>query len=222
MSLLDNLKKAEAEIVKLRESIHSNESEKGKKKSVLKLNSLEFEQETSIMDYLEQNNKPYQVIVQENFDLLINDKIEFVVMSEQSGFFSSHAVEMKGKVHDNGYFYGNTSQTDATIFRITNNFYPLCYKGVINYLGESELHVVKKKFKLFGSRVPQKYIGSIDYNGNVTMETVESFWEVDGCIYVTSIIADLFSGNLEKRGKFLTNKEQINEMIIDVKQNLIS
>jgi hypothetical protein len=220
MGLFEEIKKNEIQILDIRNRIESENSNRMKNKLGIELKKLEYNQETSIMNYLEESNRSYELIVQENFDLLINDKIEFVVMSEQNGMFASHAVEMNGSVHNNGFFYGYTSETDASMFKITKHFFPSSYTGTINYLGESELRVSQKKFKFFGSRVPQKYRGSIDYYGNLTMDTIDTFFELDGDIFVTSIIADLFSGNSEKRDKFLNNRNLLYNIIQDLRNEI--
>lgn len=219
MSILDEIKKNKADIFEIQNRIELS-SARSAKKLLSRLKELEFNQETAIMNYLEKNNPSYEQLVQENFDLLINDNIDFVVMSEQMGFWSSHAVEMKGSVHNNGYFYGRTTETDASLFKITNNFYPLGYTGLINYMGESEFQISKKKYTFFGSRVPQKYKGSIDYNGNVRLETIDTFFELNGSVFVSSIIADLFSGNSEKRARFLNNKSELYDKINDFKGDI--
>lgn len=220
MSLFEEIKKNEIQILDIRNKIESENSNRIKNKFVGKLKKLEYNQETSIMNYLEESNRSYELIAQENFDLLINDNIEFVVMSEQNAMFASHAVEMKGSVHNNGFFYGYTSETDAFMFKITKHFYPLSYTGIINYMGESELQISKKKYTFIGSKVPKKYRGSIDYYGNLTMDTIDTFFELDGSIFVTSIIADLFSGNVEKRDKFLNNKNLLQNEINDFRNEI--
>jgi hypothetical protein len=91
---------------------------------------------------------------------------------------------------------------------------------VVNYLGEADLRITKKGYKFFGSRVPQKYIGSIDTQGNVQMKTTETYWETNGSIYVNKIIGDFFSGNSTKRIKFLDNKEKLKMKISDFRANL--
>ena len=72
---------------------------------------------------------------------------------------------------------------------------------------------MKKKFKLFGSRVPQRYKGSIDEAGNVNFETTETYFEWDGHDYVNSIVADPFSGNSGKREKFIENRTALKNQI---------
>ena len=113
-------------------------------------------------------------------------------------------------------FYCHTTETDFTWV----NFYPLSYVGLINYFGEAEIYMDKKRYNLFGSKIPKKFIGSINTKGGLSLEATESFEESPGKIYVNNIAADLFSRDLEKRKKFLNNKSQLKKRINDYRNNL--
>jgi len=214
MGTFEDIKNTELKIREARENILIVEKHVGKDKFIKQLKKLEFDQVTAVMNFLETNNKTYYKLIQENFDLLINDKIEFNVTKEKTGYmWKSHAKRFIGQVNENGYFYCNTTETDFVFLDFQRGFYPLSYKGLINYLGEADVYIDKKGYKFIGSRVPQKFVGSIDEYGNVYFETKVSYFETFGDTYVNNIVADFFSGECIKRKRFLDNKFQLKQLI---------
>jgi len=219
MISLDTLKRNEEDVIKLRASIESNNGKQVIEKLRNQLRVCNYNQETAVMNYLEAQDQLYNSLAQENFDLLVNDHIEFVVTKEDWGLFKSHATKLNGSVHDNGFFYAQTTKTDLAIFNFQKGFYPLGYEGLVNYFGETDLIITKKGWRFFGSKVPQKYIGSIDSKGNILMKTTETYWETDGTIYVNRIIGDYFSGNGVKRSRFLDNMEKLKSKIVEFRSD---
>jgi hypothetical protein len=185
-----------------------------------KINKLSYDQETNIMNYLEQTDKAFIALLNQNFDLLQNNHVVFNVSIENNNFLYSYETELEGSIHDNGYIYYLTKKTNNFLKPFASLQYPQVYSGVINYLGESVVTVVEKKFCAFFARVPEKFIGSIDENGNVNFSPVTSFLDIDGHGYVEQIIGDPFSGNETKRNQFISNKTSLHKIISDFKQNL--
>jgi hypothetical protein len=220
VTTIDQIKQSEHEVKKLLISIENSDNKSEQKKLRKQLQQLNYDQDTAVMNYLETNDNSYNALTQENFDLLINGHIEFVVTRENWGFFRSHATKLNGDVHENGFFYAQTTKTDLALFSFQKGFYPLGYRGLVNYFGEADLIITKRAYKFFGSRVPQKYIGSIDPEGNIQMKTTETYWETEGSIYVNKIIGDFFSGNSAKRQTFLKNKEKLKTKILEFRTNL--
>jgi hypothetical protein len=221
MNDLGKLKQKELEIKLLKYSIASLSDYNKPKRITRKIKELSLDQDTAVMNYMESNDKKYFELAEQNFELLENDNIEFLSKSESWGIVRSFEKRFKGSVHDNGFFYANTVKTNFIIFNFQRHLYPKQFNGFMNYLGEGEVNVTKTGFRFFGSRVPQNYIGSIDRNGNLEFHTAETYWEPDGITYVTSIIADLFSGNHEKRRMFLQNKDSLYSMISDFRSRLL-
>jgi len=205
MNELDDIKENEDRILKLSQDLPVIKSSWKKKQSEKKINALEFGQETAIMNYLEKDDEAYRKKLNENFDLLINDNIEFIVTQESGNPFSSYSKELYGEISSNGCLYFETRKTNFVYASFQAGFFPLSYVGLINYFGETSVIVEKKGFKFFGSRVPTRYKGSIDEDGNVYFKTSESYWEGGGYYFVNHIIADPFSDQL-KREKFIENR----------------
>ncbi len=216
MTTTNDIQKAELELKQLQQTILSLSDLKGKEEIIKRIKQLDYDQETAIMNVLEKTDKSYDSIVQENFDLLMNDKIEFNVIREDIGTFKSHAIKLDGKMLDDGIFYCHTNETDSSII----NFYPFSYVGLINYFGEADIYIDKKKYTFFSNRAPKRFIGSINANGGLSLDATESFWGNPERIYVNKINADLLSGDLEKRKIFLKNKLNLKKRIADFRDSL--
>ncbi len=207
----------EHEIQKLTESINFSKSKSNREKILNQIHTLKFEQETYIMEYLETTNEEFIEKLNLNFDLLENDNIIFAVSQEGGNPISYYETELKGEIHANGFLYFTTTKTNSLFNPFSSHAYPTHFSGVINYFGETQVRAIKKDFKLFGSRVPQKFKGAIDKNGNVDFKSLKSYFELDGHTYVRKIIADPFSGNESKRETFISNRIELKRIISDFK-----
>jgi hypothetical protein len=182
-------------------------------------------QEIQVMLYLEENDKEYQALTNKSFDLMSNNKVEFKVWEEDGGMFTSHATKMSGSIHDNGFVYTDTTKTNFDPTSFENGMFPLEYRGVINYLGETELNISKTGYELIGGRMPQNFKGTIDENGNLRIITDQIEWQITGHFYIAKMIGDIFIGEHEKRDEFLENvnliktkiKEQREKILEDIK-----
>ena len=212
MNELDDIKEKEDGILRLSQDLSGIKVSWKKKQSEKKIKSMEFDLETSIMNYLEKDDESYRKKLNENFDLLINDNIEFVVTQESGNPFSSYSKELYGEIHSNGCLYFETQKTNFVYASFQAGFFPMSYVGLINYFGETSVIVERKGFKFFGSRVPTRYKGSIDQNGNIYFKTTESYWEGGGYYFVNHIIADPFSNQI-KREKFIENRIDLKSRI---------
>lgn len=216
MTTTIDIQKKELELRQLQQIILSATNLKAKEEITKMIKQLDFDQETAIMNVLEKTDKSYDSIVQENFDLLMNDGIEFNVIREEVEIFNSHAIKLDGKILDDEFFYCHTNEIDSSII----NFYPFSYVGLINYFGEADIYMDKKKYTFFNDRVPRRFIGSINANGGLSLDATESFWGNSKKMYVNKVSADLFSGDSKKRKKFLKNKLDLKKRIIGFRDNL--
>lgn len=197
MDTIRDLRKTELELKQLHQSISGQSNLKDKEELTIKAKQLDFDLETAVMNLFEKTDKAYDSIVQENFDLLVNDRIKFIVTREETDTWKSHATKFEGKVHDDELFYGRTTETDFAWI----NYYPLSYVGLINYFGEADMYMNRKKYNLLGGKVPQKFIGSINAKGGLFLEATERLVEGSGKMYVNSVVADLFFGGYQKERK---------------------
>lgn len=67
------------------------------------------------------------------------------------------------------------------------------------------MYMDRKKYNLLGGKVPQKFNGSINAKSGLFLEAIESLLESSGKMYVNTVAADLFSGDLVKREKLMDN-----------------
>ncbi len=214
---MENIKIKEEQIQKL--TIELNKISNGRKriKMLDQIRNLKFDQETEIMNYLEKNDALFNKILNANFGLLENNNIIFAVSKEGGNPFTYYETELEGNIHQNGYLYFETKKTNNFFNPFSSLLYPTKYSGIINYLGQTKVIASEKNIKLFGSRVPQKFKGSIDSNGNINFETIKSYFELDGHVFVRKIIADPFSGNESKRIKFIENRIELKKMTANYK-----
>jgi hypothetical protein len=178
---------------------------------------LESEQETELMKELPKLDEILGKLIQENSQLISNTQIDFAVAKESMSTHSAYAKHLVGNIHANGYLY---LETENTNFFNTTAF-PVLYSGLINALGDSTAFAAKTDYRILGSRVPQRFIGDISLEGEMEFKTTDSFWEMDGNIFVSRIIADPFKGDGNKTELFLENREQIKERISEVREDLL-
>jgi cytoskeletal protein CcmA (bactofilin family) len=124
-----------------------------------------------------------------------------------------------GKIHSNGYLYLKAKSNAIEFLEIMSHFYPSRYTGTLNATGLVNIKASGKDFQIIGSRVPSVFIGNITTEGEVILETTESWFEIDGHVHVNKIIADPFKGNSQKRRKFLENRTEIRKMMKEWKIN---
>jgi hypothetical protein len=213
MNNIDDIIKQEEIILRLNQDINSYVSNRKKNKVLEQINKLDFDQDTAVKNYLETGDDSYSKLINENFDLLINDSIEFVVTEENGSPLTSYAKILYGEIHNNGFLYFTTKETNIVVASFQAGFYPLSYLGIINYFGESNVRIEKKGYQFFGGRVPERFKGSIDRNGNILFNTTESYWESGGYYFVSHILADPFSKDEIKREKFLKNRIELKNRI---------
>ena len=212
----DLLKKAEQELRQLYQAIVSLSDEQAKEELITKAAQLNFHQETAVMNLLEKTDNAYDLLVQENFDLLINNQIIFSVSHEDTIMHPSHALILDGKIHDDGLFDARTVQTNPTFL----SFYPLSYSGLVNYFAEAELYLDRKKTTFIGMKVPQQFVGYINAQGRLHMEANEIVTPDSKEKYMNHVKADLFSGNEGRNQKFFKNKTLLKTMIAEYRKQL--
>lgn len=213
-----DIKNTEFKIQKLKDSIAAIDRERARKKLNGQLNKLNFDQDTAVMNCLEVNDRSYYNITEENFDLLVNNHIEFAVTKTDWGLVRACGTRYSGEIHDNGFFYANVTETNFPFFSL--QFFPKTYKGLLNYFGEADLNVDEKGYAFFGTKIPKKFMGAISSEGHIQMKVTDTEWEFNSRTYVSKIIGDFFSGNYEKRKKFLENKTKLKRMIADFRANV--
>lgn len=219
---MDSIKIKEEQIQKLIVERDKISNERKRIKMLDQIKKLKFDQETEIMNYLEKKDDLFNKTLNANFDLLENDNIIFAVSKEGGNPFTFYETELQGNIHQNGYLYFETKKTNNFFNPFSSLLYPTKYSGIINYFGETNVIASEKNIKMFGSRVPQKFKGSIDSNGNINFKTIKSYFEFDGHFFVRKIIADPFSGDESKRITFIENRIALKNLITDFRKRINS
>lgn len=222
MISLENIKYAEQKIKELTKRYEETRWEFRKERIEEEWRILDDKQEMRVMSYLELTEPKVKLLREENQQLLINEHIEFSVTREGWGWMRSHAKQLRGRVHDNGYLYANASKTNIVYYNFQRGMYPLTYTGTVNCLGYTEMNMTKTGYFLFGGKIPEKYVGSINERGVLQMKTTKTYWEHNGSFYVSRIIGDFFSGDNNKRNTFLKNKQQLQAVVSDFRTTILS
>jgi hypothetical protein len=212
----DSLKKAEHALRQLHQVILELSNEQKKEELIAKAVQLNFHQETGIMNLLEKTNKAYDLLVQENFDLLINHHIIFTVSHEDTVIHPSHALILDGKIGNDDLFHAHSVESNSSFLQ----FYPVAYSGLVNYFAEAELYLNRKKTTFVGIKIPLQFVGTINPQGGLQIEAQELASPEPGKKYVSHIIADLFSGNQVRKQKFFDNKALLKNIIADYRNQL--
>lgn len=219
--IIEDIKIREREIQHLHASLESTSQGRMHKKIIARLSQLIQLQDKIVMQYLESNNSSYSLLMQENFDLLTNNEITFAVTQEDWSPFRAYATALHGEIHENGYFYGKTTRTAWNILNLNGRSYPMGYSGKVNYLGEGEMKITERAYSFIGNRIPQKYVGSIDRQGNIQMKTVDTYWQHDNQTYMTNFVGDFFTGDSAKRKLFLDNKNKMLQHISEFRKSML-
>lgn len=208
---LNELKKDED---KIRELIVKQVS----KKSILL--DLVFQQTNKVIVELEKDNQEFIDLYNQNFDLLTCSGFQLVVTQEEGNPFSSYSKELMGDIYPNGYLYLSTKKTNFLFSSLQSGLYPKQYAGIINGLGKMQARATKLGFIILGGRLPQKYEGNIDSDGNIHIKTTKTLWESGGNYFVSKIVGDPFNKNEISRKRFLENRQRLNQIILDFRNNL--
>ncbi len=171
-----------------------------------KLNEIQFQ---NIDNFLSNEHQKYQELINRNFALLKNQKIQFTVYSTGLALFGSHAKQLKGSIYPNGFSYSYSTKTNISFLPFDSMRYPSKLRGKVDYWGRLELKTVETGYA-FLRRLPKKFIGSVDANGNIEIDNVENEFEwFDGKWTIGKLLAGHFNHDESKNEEFQHNKEQL-------------
>lgn len=217
----EDLRKYELKILDDKISLkNSYESQEIKRLKTL-IKKEDFEQDSYVMAFLEKTDDNFRSLIHENISLLVNENIVFEVIREADLLFASHPVHFNGDISEQGFLSYKTTQNDTAYFFFQKGRFPISYKGLVNYLGETELWADKRIFSLFRPRIPVKYKGVIDPKGNISIQVSETRPHGKKNLSVAKITADVFAGDELKRSSFLANRSKMKSMISFFREELI-
>jgi uncharacterized membrane protein len=177
------------------------------------------ELENKAIDFLQISNEALRSIIKENKELLVNDQLFVNVYKDDSFAFGTHAIQLSGNIHHNGYMY---LETDSTESRFSNMYassrYATNFKGIVQWNGKVLMKATKRKFQFFGSRVPEQFQGFINENGDVEMTLIKSRFELFGDEFMSNLMTDPFNGDQAKRQKFNKNIARVKKIVSDFLQ----
>ncbi|TNE55778.1 MAG: hypothetical protein EP338_03115 [Bacteroidetes bacterium] len=172
--------------------------------------------ERDVLEYLRQSDLTLNQLIEENKSFLKSEKVQANVSKEDSYPFGTHAIQLSGNIHKNGFFYLSTDKIESPFFNfLAKNQYPTSFKGKIQWDGKIIIKATSRKFKLIGSRVPVQFNGKIDENGTIELSIVKSRFELFGEDYMNNLILDPFGQNNSIRQKFVENIVQVKKIVND-------
>lgn len=188
----------------LQELNGSKRSASLKKKGILKFRQLDL-----ILNLLEEEDPEFNVLWNQNLDLLDKGGLKFTVYAEDSGYLKVFTKELSGEIGTKGVLYLENSKTGNVLDSLGLKLYPKGYVGRIDGLGRMKVVVSSQGFQFLGSRVPKSFVGDISSNGEVKLILNDSRFEFSGTNVAEKLVCDPFRGNENERMTFLRNKHSI-------------
>jgi hypothetical protein len=179
-------------------------------------NSLIEQLEEDVINYLLFSDDGLSQLIDENKTLLVSDNFTANVYKEDSYPFGTHAIQLSGDVHTNGFIYITTDKIESPFSNVlATKQFPTNFKGHIQWNGKILIKATKRKWQFLGSRVPERFKGSISENGDIEMSIVKSRFNWFGEDYMNNLILDPFNGDNAKRKKFVDNIVQVKKIVDD-------
>lgn len=176
--------------------------------------------EKEVLEYLRLSDLTLNRLIEENKSLLKSENVQANVSKEDSYPFGTHAIQLSGNIHKNGFFYLSTDKIESPFSNfLAKNQYPTNFKGTIQWDGRIIIKATSRKFQFIGSRVPIQFTGKIDEIGAIELSIVKSRFELFGEDYMNKLILDPFGQNNSIRQKFVENIVQVKKIVNDYIQN---
>ncbi len=150
---------------------------------------------------------------QENLNLLKGEELIFNVTGKGRDQFSSHALQLEGRIFPNGFLYVDTGETNTNLGGMSSGVYPEEFEGVIDSLGRIKLQMTKSGFAILGGRVPKKFKATVSESGHVKLIMIDSEFEFTGNYFINNLMCDPFNKDSVKRHKFISNKKKLTQKI---------
>lgn len=160
-----------------------------------------------------------------NRSLLVGQGNPIVVTKTTTNFLSLYTNRLQGRMHSNGFFYGNASNANrqghhfATfLFLLLNQRkFPKSYKGHINIFGGFTLQVDKTQRILEDSYCPHHITADVSEDGNIDAVVEEYHKHVAESVF--KVIFDPFNGDTGRSNKFSQHKQEMLEIVQDFIQH---
>jgi hypothetical protein len=182
------------------------------KKTQRKISFLEDKQFYRISDYLFEQSPDFQQLANKNLSLLETSKIRFKVYANSDSPISAYTLRLSGYIHPNGYSYCESS---AKQHLVGGKSYPTVLKGKIDYWGRIELKASSLNHSYIFN-LPKSYVGSIDANGNVSLQVKEKAPDLigNGGMSMEKIIANHFEYESD-HNLFFSNYNEMIDLVHD-------
>ncbi len=207
------IQKQELKLKKLADKIASYQSKNYAHTIIVKLEvkyqELERELNEKIAQRLIQEDKSFATLAEENVRLIQIPKIVFKTSKRDMSITGSHAIGMKGRIHNNGHIYCDTKRINFSLFSGLSSYqFPTAFKGNIDCLGNITLSKSGTGFQYRGI-IPLSFEGSVNDQGkiSITMKDKEIEYHSKGTNFVSRIVSSYIFKDQKTEQKFYTNKE---------------
>ena len=153
--------------------------------------------------------------------LLKSENLIFTVSGVNRDNFSSHALQLDGRILTNGVLSVKTTETNTTLSSLDRGIYPVEFEGVMNSLGRLKLQMTQSCCPLFGGRVPSKFQGTISNTGFVRLNVLKSHFEFSGRNFISNLICTPFRKEPGKRDLFITNRRILTSKIKELRNRIL-
>ncbi len=163
------------------------------------------------------NDTEFKRLAQENLKLLQREKIIYRTKSATYSPVGTYSAYFSGKIFPNGYGQLDLKATNLGVYPLAKHDYVAKYLGYIDYMGNIELKPVKIESALMYSR-PNTYQGYVNDKGVIVLEIVKRDLEtLSGHVVIVGMIGLHFSDNQPKE-QFFDNRKKLTEIIDKAKK----
>ena len=186
-----------------------------------KLESLQIK----LIQKVKLNHQRLQELETESRMLLVGKGSPIVVTKTTSNFLSFYTNKLQGRMHKNGFFYGNANNPvnqgrkliSYLLLPISQRRFPVSYKGHINIFGGFILQVDKSKSLNDDTNCPHHITADIAEDGKIAA-VVEEYYE-HVAESVLNVIFDPFNADGDRAKRFGQHKQEMLEIVRDIVQH---
>ncbi len=167
-------------------------------------------------------NSEFKIKAEENISLLKNPKVIFKTSQRDMSITGSHAIDMIGRIHNNGHIYCDTKRINFSIFSSFSSYqFPASFKGNIDCLGNIILSKSSTGVEYRGV-IPLSFEGYITEKGLISIQIkdkeIETFSK--GTNFISRIVSSYIFENDKTEKKFNRNKEALLKDILLLRNEL--
>lgn len=165
--------------------------------------------------YLMNHDDEFRRMANENMSMLKGNSI-FRVYADAITIVGNYTTRLKGYLHDNGYCYAESTNTNIDILNLLNYAYPAEFSGRINFWGELDLKVSKVKYSSMNASY--EFLSEIDENGYMKLYTIKNVSDANGKLVIGRMISQMMDD--ETAEHFYSNIQKLKAIKMGFREKL--